>query len=166
MDDALKTLDKLTQEESWMVITQNLKATLAVGESLKRVEDKVVATATNVDQMKRLSSNVISADYRTSPIILGNQLRENIHRWLSPSDPSTNHNSACSIHHKKPASWFSQGTIFQEWKSTGSLLWVHGKRLPRPHSKLTSSNIVLYYSWLGEEHSLVRRFLVVPVRDD
>ena len=64
MDDALKTLDKLTQEESWMVITQNLKATLAVGESLKRVEDKVVATATNVDQMRRLSSNIISADYR------------------------------------------------------------------------------------------------------
>ena len=47
-----------------MVITQNLKATLAVGDSLKRVEDKVVATAINVDQMRRLSSNIISADYR------------------------------------------------------------------------------------------------------
>ena len=32
MEDALKRLDKLTQEEAWMGIVQNLKATHAVDE--------------------------------------------------------------------------------------------------------------------------------------
>ena len=42
MEDALKRLDKLTQEEAWMGIAQNLKATHAVGESVRRVADDVV----------------------------------------------------------------------------------------------------------------------------
>jgi hypothetical protein len=93
-------------------------------------------TAIDVDQVKRLSSSFISAHYRVSSIFSGTQLRESIHKWLSPPDPSTNHNIACATHHKKTASWFFQGSIFQDWKSTGSLLWLHGKRLPRPLSYL------------------------------
>ena len=95
-------------------------------------------TANDVDDVKRLSyTNLISADYGDLPIRLGNQLRESIHRWLSPPDPSTNHNIACGTHHKQTATWFFQGSIFQEWKSTGSLLWIHGKRLFYPLSNLT-----------------------------
>jgi hypothetical protein len=75
----------------------------------KEVKVATQQTAADVDQVKR------------------NQLRESIHKWLSPPDPSTNHNIACGTHHKKTASWFFQGIIFQEWKSTGSLLWIHGK---------------------------------------
>ena len=41
MEDALKRLDKLTQEEAWMGIAQNLKATHAVGERVRAVDDKV-----------------------------------------------------------------------------------------------------------------------------
>ncbi len=61
-----------------------------------------------------------------------NQLRESIHKWLSPPDPSTNHNIACDTHHKKTATWFFEGSIYQEWKSKSSLLWVHGKRASFP----------------------------------
>jgi hypothetical protein len=87
--------------------------------------------ADDVDQVKRSSSsNLMSTDYGALHIISENQLRENIHKWLSPPDPSTNHNIACGTHHKKTATWFFQGSIFQEWKSTGSLLWIHGKRAP------------------------------------
>ena len=43
LEDALRRLDKLTHEEAWMGIAQNLKATHAVGENVRRVEDKVVA---------------------------------------------------------------------------------------------------------------------------
>ncbi|KAF8493674.1 ankyrin repeat-containing domain protein [Russula emetica] len=46
-----------------------------------------------------------------------NQLRESIHKWLSPPDPSSNHNIACGTHHKKAATWFFEGNIYQEWKS-------------------------------------------------
>ena len=93
-----------------------------------QVKEVVQQTAANVDQVKRLSSNFIGSHYGSLRILSGDQLRETIHKWLSPPDPSTNHNIACSTHHKKAASWFFQGSIFQEWKSAGSLLWVHGKR--------------------------------------
>ena len=123
-------------------------------------------TVTDVDQMRRLSSNLISADDRALRILSGNQSRESIHKWLSPPDPSTNHNIACDTHHKKTASWFFQGSIFQEWKSTGSLLWVHGKRLSRPLSELSPSNTILHASRVGQNSSLVRGSSMISVRDD
>jgi len=86
-------------------------------------------TANDVDQIKRLSSiNLIISAVETYAFLSGKQIRDSIHKWLSPPDPSKNHNIACSTHHKKTANWFFQGRIYQEWKSTGSLLWVHGKR--------------------------------------
>ena len=146
-------------------------ATMTDVDQVKVVVEQTTAnverTAADVDQVKRLSSNLISAHYRSLRILSENQLRETIHRWLSPPDPSTNHNIACGTHQKKNASWFFQGTIFQEWKSTGSLLWVHGKRLAPPLLNLTPSNTFLFCSWLGQEHPLVRRFLlIIQVRDD
>jgi len=74
------------------------------------------------------------------------QLRESIHKWLSPPDPSTNHNIACETHLKRTASWFVQGNTFREWKNQrgSSLLWIHGKRAPCPTSSSTSSYAVLY----------------------
>ena len=98
-------------------------------------------TANDVDQVKRLSSpNLIIPDHGVLPILSGNQLRDSIHHWLSPPDPSTNHNIACGTHHKKMATWFFESSIFQEWKSSGSLLWIHRKRWSCPLSGLTPSD--------------------------
>ena len=93
-------------------------------------------TANDVlDDAKRSSSfNFVSAAHGLLHTILETQLRENIHKWLSPPDPSTNHKIACDTYNKKTASWFFQGSIFQEWRSTGSLLWIHGKRALCPAS--------------------------------
>ena len=41
MEDALKTLDKLTQEEERMAIAENLRATHAVDERVRAVNDRV-----------------------------------------------------------------------------------------------------------------------------
>jgi hypothetical protein len=87
-----------------------------------------------VRQVERSSSpNLIDIEYGALRIISEKQLRESIHKWLSPPDPSTNHNIACGTHHKKAATWFFQGNIYREWKSKGSLLWIHGKRAPYPN---------------------------------
>jgi len=56
-----------------------------------------------------------------------NQSRERIHKWLSPPDPSTNHNIACATHLKRTATWFFKGRILRKWKRKGGILWVHGK---------------------------------------
>ena len=49
--------------------------------------------------------------------------------WFSSPDPSTNHVILCGSQHRGTANWFFQGSLFEEWKSTGSLLWIHGKRM-------------------------------------
>jgi hypothetical protein len=40
-----------------------------------------------------------------------------------------NHNIARKAHHKGTADWFFQGGIFKKWRSSPSLLWIHGKRM-------------------------------------
>ena len=58
----------------------------------------------------------------------GNQIEKDVRSWLSPPDPSTNHNIARRDHLDGTTSWFTQSRTFEEWKDTGSLLWIHGKR--------------------------------------
>ena len=53
LEDALKRLDKLTHEEAWMGIAENLRATHTVGESVKGVADKVVAIDNGVAEAIR-----------------------------------------------------------------------------------------------------------------
>ena len=85
--------------------------------------------ANDVDQIKRSSTpSCTDIRFTVSTILTGSQLRQDLRRWLSPPDPSTNHNIACSAHHEGTAAWFFQGSIFREWKTTDSLLWIHGKR--------------------------------------
>ena len=61
--------------------------------------------------------------------LVGNQVRESLRTWVTPPDPSTNHTIACGIQHDGSAQWFFRGGIFSVWKSTGSLLWIYGKRM-------------------------------------
>ena len=144
MEDALKRLDTLTQEEARIAITENLRATRAVDERVRGVTERVLAVDDRVagvdervtgvydrvDQVIRSSSlDLIFTEPIALCIISENQLWESIHKWLSPPDPSTNHNIACDTHHKETAKWFFEGKIYQEWKSKGSLLWIHGKRV-------------------------------------
>jgi hypothetical protein len=89
--------------------------------------------AGGVDRIERSwFTNRIYAGHAGSIILTGNQLRQDLRKWLSPPDPSTNHNIACNTHHKGTASWFFEGRTYNEWKSTTgpeSLLWIHGKRV-------------------------------------
>jgi hypothetical protein len=55
-------------------------------------------------------------------------MQRDIRSWLSPPDPSKNYNIACEAHHSGTAEWFIHGDTFEEWKMTGTVLWVHGKR--------------------------------------
>ena len=100
-------------------------------------------SANTADEEKRSYSYLTAVDSRGLFILTESKLREKSRKWLSPPDPSTNHNIARKAHHKGTASWFFEGGIFDEWKSSPSLLWVHGKRTPFsspfPHVPLTRS---------------------------
>ncbi|KAF8498248.1 hypothetical protein F5888DRAFT_234093 [Russula emetica] len=151
IEDALKRLDRLTQEESRMASAQLLEITNAIDSEVREIADNVLTVdnkvttvmddgkeareviqqaADGVDRMERSwFPNRIHAGHSGSIILTGNQLRQDLRRWLSPPDPSTNHNIACNAHHKGTATWFFEGRTYKEWKSTGSesLLWIHGK---------------------------------------
>jgi hypothetical protein len=92
----------------------------------------------NLDEEKRSSSVPTKVGSLGLIILIGNELREKLRRWLSPPDPSTNHNSARKVHHEGTSTWFFQGGMFREWMSSPSLLWIHGKR--------TSHRLSLYPS--------------------
>jgi hypothetical protein len=186
MEDVLMRLDKLTQEEARMATAQILEAEPSISWSGGAAKSVYDLNSPRISPRISPESSLISIEIRgpsrpwtpdstgsegssvddvdrvkhSTPlnlqVVSEKRVREKILKWLSPPDPSTNHNIACSTHHKKTATWFFQGSIFQEWKSTGSLLWIHGKRLSNPLSDLTPSDGAFYCSWLGQKRHLVR----------
>ena len=72
--------------------------------------------------------DLVTILYRSLHMVIGEEVLEKLKRWLTPPDPSTNYTIGLRKLHKETATWFSEGRIFQEWHSTGSLLWIHGKR--------------------------------------
>ena len=138
IEDSLQKLDKLTQEEARMASAEQLRIAhriegkvMGVDDRVQDVGDKVQAVDRKLDDTNR-SSSITHApipNFERSGLFTGNRLRDDLLRWLSPSDPSINHNIASKAHHDGTAQWFFQGRIFKEWKSTASFLWVHGKRV-------------------------------------
>ncbi|KAF8496468.1 hypothetical protein F5888DRAFT_1804158 [Russula emetica] len=113
IEDALKRLDKLTQDEVRMATAQPK----AMDDSVASVDNKVAEVIADVKKAK----------LSTHKTAKGIDQVQRFRRWLCPPDPSTNYNIAYSAHHEGTATWFFQGNIFKEWKSSGSLLWIHGK---------------------------------------
>jgi hypothetical protein len=98
-------------------------------------------------------------------MLVGSQLREDLRKWLSPPDPSTNLNIARGAHFKGTATWFLQGSTFQTWKSSSSLLWIHGNRMSLNCFYIIPSDGPMSASWLRKECTLVRRFLTIFAQD-
>ena len=98
-----------------------------IDNKVQDVDDKVQGVHNEVYQGNRqhltLLSSLINLIFLT-----GNRLRDNFRTWLSPPNPSQNHNILCDAHYKGTTKWFSGGGIFNDWKSSGSCLWIHGKR--------------------------------------
>ncbi|KAI0287574.1 hypothetical protein BC826DRAFT_916943 [Russula brevipes] len=51
---------------------------------------------------------------------------DDLEKWLSPPNPSKNHNDALTVVYKENAEWFIQDDRYIEWKKNGSLLWISG----------------------------------------
>jgi methyl-accepting chemotaxis protein len=195
IEDALKRLDRLTQEEARMASAQLIETADKIANNVLDVDHRVAGVDDRVagvgDQVAGVDGRVAGVDERVTSVdervagvdehvagvddrvagvddrvkdvddklvaviddgkearevihqaadgvdrIERSQLRQDLRRWLSPPDPSTNHKIACRAHHKGTATWFFEGRTYNEWKSTGSdsLLWIHGKRASLSHS--------------------------------
>jgi hypothetical protein len=60
--------------------------------------------------------------------ITGDQLQNDLSTWLSPPDPFINYNTASDARYGGTGVWFTESDEFNNWKKSGSLLWVYGKR--------------------------------------
>ncbi|KAN0133566.1 Ankyrin repeat-containing domain protein [Lactarius tabidus] len=91
------------------------------------------------------------------------QLRESLWKWQSPPDPSINHNVACNLQHKGTAEWFCDGSTFEEWKITGTLLWIHGK--PGSGKSVLCSAIIRKLSVLYQAGTALMAYFYFDFRD-
>ncbi|KAH9955565.1 hypothetical protein BC827DRAFT_871171 [Russula dissimulans] len=130
VEDMLQRLDRLTQEEAQMTEVHTLAVVHEIFDNMKVVMDDRKASAEGI-------RNVLASIQQTTDGIKRlerDQLQKDIRNWLSPPDPSINHNIARKDHHDGTASWFiEKSSKFKEWKSNGSLLWINGTRMRFPY---------------------------------
>ncbi|KAF8263258.1 hypothetical protein EI94DRAFT_607040 [Lactarius quietus] len=149
LEDGLKKLDTLTSDEVAMAIAQLTKIAHNIdnkvddgfrdvnenvqdmNDNVKAVGDVVQTIADDGQEAKAIATNVELIVQKMADDVddvKWSQLRDTLRRWQSPPDPSTNHNIASDRQHEGTAEWFIKDDKFEEWKVTGSLLWIHGKR--------------------------------------
>ncbi|KAN0130441.1 hypothetical protein V8E53_011704 [Lactarius tabidus] len=194
LEDALKKLDRLTQEEARMAHAEILKITHSIREEVKIVDDKVDGACDKVEEVgnkvEDIGDKVQCVDDKVQEVIddgkqarvaaqetrlvvqqaandIGeikwNQLIQLLRSWLSPADPSTNHNIARKAHHNGTAAWLFQGQILIKWMSTGSLLWIHGK--PGSGKSVICSSIIQDIMRVCESGSAIMAYFYFDFRD-
>ncbi|KAH9029576.1 hypothetical protein EDB85DRAFT_2275984 [Lactarius pseudohatsudake] len=116
--EGISDIVQCVSEKVQVVIDDGKEARAVVTETKSTIQQ----TANSVDEIKCSSSlRVTVAHCSRLNLVIGNQIKQLLRAWLSPADPSTNHNIAQKAQHKGTAVWFFHGSIFIEWKSTGSL---------------------------------------------
>lgn len=101
-------------------------------------------------------SNIITADHERSISHTGNEFRKDLRKWITPPDPSVNFNAATGAHHEGTAAWCLKGNVLVDWKTSGSLFWIHGKRMYLlTILSLDATDESQLDSWLREEYSQV-----------
>jgi hypothetical protein len=180
IEDALKKLDTLTMEEARMAIAETLKVTNRVDDKVDKVDGKVDKVDGKVDKVDdkvdkvddkvdKVDDTVHRVDDNVMVLIDANVqsantgLREKLQKWLSPPDPSTNHNIARKAHHNGTASWFFKGSIFKQWKSS-PLLWIHGK--PGSGKSVLCSGIIEDIMAEREAGSAITAYFYCDFRDE
>ncbi|KAH9998796.1 hypothetical protein BJV74DRAFT_986617 [Russula compacta] len=151
IEAVLQRLDRLTMEESRMTAAQTMEVVYGLFNNLKVVMDDGKASIDNIrEALVRMQQ--ISEDLNK---MKRNQLQEKIQKWLSPPDPSINHNTTCEAHHNGTTSWFLEGSIYHEWKTNGSLIWAHGKRMVVHTLPVSAADGLLCRSRIRQKRALL-----------
>ncbi|KAH9969705.1 hypothetical protein BC827DRAFT_25282 [Russula dissimulans] len=160
IESALKRLDALTQEEARM-------ATVEVLKMMRGVDDKVnvvLDDGRETKQVTQQNTNNTCVIMKRIDEAKREELRQDIQKWLSPPDPSINHNIACGIQHQVTASWFFDSGIYKEWKLDPSLLWVRGK--PGSGKSILCSTIIQDIMALCKAGSASMAYFYCDFRDE
>ncbi|KAH9010018.1 hypothetical protein EDB85DRAFT_2162017 [Lactarius pseudohatsudake] len=145
IEDSLKRLDSLTQEEGRMVITQVLK-------SINELKDETKKANEAAQQMANMGQ------------IGWDQIEWDVRKWFSSPDPSINYNMAYAAHHEGTTTWFFDSNLFKEWELDGSLLWIHGK--PGSGKSILCSVIINHAISLRDAGQASVAYFYFDFRDD
>ncbi|KAH9007381.1 hypothetical protein EDB83DRAFT_2302272 [Lactarius deliciosus] len=130
-----------------------------IGDRMQCVDEKVQVVIDDGKEAKL----IIQQTANDVDELKWNQLTQLLREWLSPADPSTNHNIARKAQHRGTAVWFFQDSIFFEWKSTGSLLWIYGK--PGSGKSVICSSIIQDIMAVCEAGSAIMAYFYFDFRD-
>ncbi|KAN0141638.1 hypothetical protein V8E53_000100, partial [Lactarius tabidus] len=123
IEDALQKLDKLEQGELRSVTAQILKTTSDLRGIAGDLKDATSDLKDDAKETKvivqQIASEINSRNWE--------RILDDLQGWLTPPDPSTNHNIACNSQHERTASWVFSEIVYREWELSGSLFWIHGK---------------------------------------
>ncbi|KAH9029595.1 hypothetical protein EDB85DRAFT_1516161 [Lactarius pseudohatsudake] len=137
-----------------------------IGDRVQSVDEKIQVAMDDGKETRVVATEAKSIIQQTANSVdelKWNHIKQLLRTWLSPADPSTNHNIARKAQHKGTAVWFFQGSIFIEWKSTGSLLWIHGK--PGSGKSVICSSVVQDIMAVCEAGSAIMAYFYFDFRD-
>ncbi|CAG7990738.1 unnamed protein product [Penicillium salamii] len=89
----------------------------------KRALEVLQSVQQQIDSMQQTTV----ATKATTDSIRTDQRTDNIRRWLSPPDSSTNANHARKLRHEGTGTWLLENPVFQSWHlGSHRNLWLHG----------------------------------------
>ncbi|KAF8482388.1 hypothetical protein DFH94DRAFT_690590 [Russula ochroleuca] len=122
--DALIQLFERIHSSSNLLLILALSTKAMTERRIKKILKKLVGRTDVEDALLRL--DILTKEESLMMAMRNLETQEKLRLWLSRPDPSVNHNTACKTQHGGTATWFTQGSIFQDWKKNGSLLWIRG----------------------------------------
>ncbi|KAN0129357.1 hypothetical protein V8E53_012841 [Lactarius tabidus] len=137
-----------------------------VGDKVQCVDDKVQVVIDDSKQARVAAQEtrlVIQQAANDIDEIKWNQFIQLLRSWLSPADPSTNHNIARKAQHNGTAAWLFEGQIIIKWKSIGSLLWIHGK--PGSGKSVICSSVIQDIMAVCETGSAIMAYFYFDFKD-
>ncbi|KAH8985141.1 hypothetical protein EDB92DRAFT_1950166 [Lactarius akahatsu] len=159
VEDALQRLDQLTQEEARMAAVEALTITRDIDERVRSVENKVGSVT------KDIKENGVAIQQVVNQVsdLNRNELRMKLRKWIAPPDPSVNYNTASDAHHESTAAWCTKGITLADWKTSGSLIWIHGK--PGSGKSILSTVIIRDIKSLADAGSAFLAYFYFDFKD-
>ncbi|KAH9178007.1 hypothetical protein EDB89DRAFT_2239725 [Lactarius sanguifluus] len=159
VEDALQRLDQLTQEEARMAAVEALTITRGIDERVRSIENKVGSVT------KDIKENGVAIQQVVNQVsdLNRNELRMKLRKWIAPPDPSVNYNTASDAHHEGTAAWCTKGNTLADWKTSGSLIWIHGK--PGSGKSILSTVIIRDIKSLADAGSAFLAYFYFDFKD-
>ena len=144
-------IKKVQRSITWPFKQEELRSILDRIERLKSLF-LLALEMDHISLAREINDNVMEVKDRIADLQFqqNDALRHEILRWLSPVDPSENHNDACSKHEPGTGAWLIESDIFQSWLGEqDEVLWLHG--IPGSGKSILCSTIVEHVKNICEQ---------------